>query len=103
MKSKPTETWHLDEETVGPIIRAAYLGEKKSYKKGDFLYHQGSIDNKFYFILKGRIQIFSGREDGSDFVLEVMGRWAICGEGAAFDGKPRFSSAVAAEDTEVVI
>ena len=32
-----------------------------------------------------------------------LGQWAICGEGAAFDGQPRFSSAVAQEDTEVIV
>ncbi len=98
-----TETWRLNEVAVGPIIRAAHLGRKKTFKKGEFLYRQGTVDTEFFFILRGRIQIFTGREDGTEFVLEVMGQWAICGEGAAFDGQPRFSSAVAQEDTEVIV
>lgn len=98
-----TETWRLNEVAVGPIIRAAHLGRKKTFRKGEFLYRQGTVDTEFFFILRGRIQIFTGREDGTEFVLEVMGQWAICGEGAAFDGQPRFSSAVAQEDTEVIV
>lgn len=41
-------------------------------------------------------------KDGHEFILEYMGRGAITGEGAAFDGQPRFSAAVAMEPTEVV-
>jgi len=84
------------------LIRAAHLGKRRTYQKGESLYHQGEIDSRFYFILKGRVQISAFRQDGSEFVLEVMGQWAICGEGAAFDGRPRFSSAVALENTEVI-
>ena len=102
-KARSTETWRLNEVAVGPIIRAAHLGIKKTFRKGDYLYRQGTLDTNFFFILRGRIQIFTGREDGTEFVLEVMGQWAICGEGAAFDGQPRFSSAVAQEETEVIV
>lgn len=101
-KSRNTETWRLDDAVAGPLIRAAHLGTRRQFKKGESLYHQGEVDSRFYFVLKGRVQISSCREDGSEFVLEVMGQWAVCGEGAAFDGSPRFSSAIALEDTEVV-
>lgn len=101
-KSRSTETWRLDDSVVGPLIRAAHLGVRGSYRKGEFLYHQGQPDTHFYFMLNGRVRISVFQEDGSEFVLEVMGQWAVCGEGAAFDGSPRFSSAVALENTEVL-
>lgn len=101
--TRSAETWYLEESVAGPVIRAAHLGQKRSFKKGEYLYLQGDVDSKFFFILRGRVQIFSGREDGTEFVLEMMGQWAICGEGAAFDGQPRFSSAIAQENTDVII
>lgn len=101
--ARSTETWRLNDAVAGPIIRAAHLGQKRTFKKEEYLYRQGEVDTRFFFILRGRVQIFTGREDGSEFVLEVMGQWAICGEGAAFDGQPRFSSAVALETTEVIV
>lgn len=101
-RSRSTETWHLDDAVVGPLIRAAHLGKRRSYRKGEYLYRQGEVDTRFHFVLRGRIQISASREDGSEFVLEVMGQWAICGEGSAFDGSPRFSSAVALDDAEVI-
>lgn len=102
-KSRSTETWRLNDATAGPLIRAAHLGKRRTYLPSEFLYHQDEIDTQFYFILKGRIKISALREDGSEFVLEVMGQWAVCGEGAAFDGSPRFSSAIALETADVVI
>ncbi len=102
-KSRSTETWHLAAADAGPLIRAVPLGKKLAWAKGEFLYRQGDVDTRFHFVLRGHVQIFASREDGSEFVLEVMGRWAICGEGAAFDGKPRFTSAVALDAVETVV
>jgi len=97
------ETWRLDEAAVGPIIRAAHLGKRRQFRGGEQLYRQGETSTLFYFILRGYVQISACREDGAEFVLEVMGHWAVCGEGAAFDGRPRFSSAYALKDTEAIV
>src|SRR5690554_224220 len=94
-KLRSTETWYLDEALAGPWIRAANLGTRRTYRKGEFLYRQGEVDSLFYFVLRGRVQVSLFREDGAEFVLEVMGRWALCGEGSAFDHLPRFSSGLA--------
>jgi CRP/FNR family transcriptional regulator, cyclic AMP receptor protein len=98
-----TETWHLDESVAGPVIRATHLGRRRKYKTGEYLYRQGETSSLFYFVLRGHVQISASREDGAEFVLEVMGRWAVCGEGAAFDGRARFSSAKALEESEAVV
>lgn len=102
-RSRSTETWRLNDAAAGPLIRAVHLGKRRTYQPGEFLYHQDEIDSLFYFILKGHVKISALREDGSEFVLEVMGQWAVCGEGAAFDGSPRFTSAIALETTDVAI
>jgi CRP-like cAMP-binding protein len=101
-RARSAETWRLDDAVAGPLIRAAHLGQRRVYQAGEYLYRQGALDSRFHFLLRGRVQIASAREDGSEFVLEVMGRWSVCGEGSAFDGKPRFSSAVALEETEAI-
>lgn len=98
-----TETWHLTEAIAGPLIRMAKFGRRRSFRKGEFLYHQGEVDSSFYFILKGRVKVSILREDGAEFVLEVMGRWAICREAAAFDGRPSLASGVALEPVEVIV
>lgn len=101
--TRNTETWYLEEGIAGPLIRLARLGQRRTYKKGEFLYHQEDVSSLFYFILSGRVQVSIFREDGGEFVLEVMGRWALCGEADAFELAPRFSAAVAVEETEVMV
>lgn len=101
-RSRAAETWRLEDDIVGPLLQSAHLGKKRTFRKGEVLYSQGTVDSKFYFILDGRVQISALREDGTEFILEVMGHWAVCGEGAAFDRKPRFTSAVAIEETQTV-
>lgn len=102
-KSRCVETWHLDDEAIDPLLQAMYLGKRRIYKKGDYLYRQGEMDLNFYLILRGHVLVSSTREDGSEFTLEMMGRRAVCGEAAAFDGKPCFTSAFALDDAEVVV
>ena len=48
------------------------------------------------------VQISIHRVDGTEVVLEIMGPYTSCGEGSAFDGLPRFSNAVAVEETEAI-
>jgi len=41
-------------------------------------------------------------EGGQEVLLEVMGPDTVCGEGAALDGMPRFSTAQAMTDVETI-
>lgn len=101
-ENQDTITWHLKESIAGPLIRLSHLGERKSFKKGTYLYQQEEISSVFYFILSGRVQVSILDDDGNEFILEVMGEWALCGEADAFKGYPRFSNALALDDVEVV-
>lgn len=102
-KAPCPETWQLDDESVQPLLRAKHLGKRRVYRKGEYLYRQGEPDSKFYLILHGHVLVSATREDGSEFTLEMMGRQALCGEAAAFDGLPCFTSAQALEDAQVVV
>jgi CRP/FNR family cyclic AMP-dependent transcriptional regulator len=74
----------------------------RRFSEGEQLYRQDEINSHFYFIKSGLVQVSIFRRDGTEVVLENMGPNALCGEGAAFDGLPRFSSAVAVEPTEAL-
>jgi CRP/FNR family transcriptional regulator, cyclic AMP receptor protein len=97
-----TETWHMDDATAGVWIRAAHLGRKIKVKKGSMIYRQGELGFTFYFLLSGRVQVSIFQSDGSEFILEVMGPWAMFGETPAMDGFPRIATAIAAESTELI-
>jgi len=102
MSKKTLGTWRIDRELVEMLTGHASYGRRRKFKKNTVLYEQGEISRHFYFVLKGLVQISIFRVDGAEVVLELMGPDTICGEGAAFDGLPRFSSAVAVEDTETI-
>ncbi|MGX7000477.1 Crp/Fnr family transcriptional regulator [Caballeronia sp. KNU42] len=97
-----TETWHMDDATAGVWIRAAHLGRKIKVKKGSMIYRQGELGFTFYFLLSGRVQVSIFQSDGSEFILEVMGPWAMFGETPAMDGFPRIATAIAVESTELI-
>jgi CRP/FNR family transcriptional regulator, cyclic AMP receptor protein len=102
MSKKTRGTWRIDPQLVDLLTKHALYGRRRKFKKDAALYEQDDISTLFYFILKGLVQISIFRSDGSELVLELMGPDTICGEGPAFDGLPRFSSAAAVEDTEAI-
>ncbi len=99
-KRPSAETWRLSEGSMGPW-RDFEGGRELRLSAGQALYHQGEVSTYFYWIISGKVEVSMVREDGSYFMVEIMGPGALCGEGAAFDGVPRFSSAIAIRDTVV--
>ena len=102
MSKKTPGTWRINRQLVELLTRHAAYGRRRKFKKNAALYEQGEISTHFYFITKGLVQISIFRIDGSELVLELMGPDTVCGEGSAFDGLPRFSSAAAVDDTEAI-
>ena len=80
----------------------ASAGQPRRFRKNEALYEQGTKSTKFYFVVSGLVQVSIVRIDGVEVVLEYMGPDTICGEGAALDGLPRFSRAVAVEETYAI-
>ncbi len=101
-RSGCVETWSLEDEAIGPLLQAMHLGARRVYRKGEHLYRQGEEDRCFHLILRGHVLISSTREDGTEFTMEMMGRRAICGEAAAFDGSCCFTSAYALDEVEAI-
>jgi CRP-like cAMP-binding protein len=95
-------TWRIDAALVRRIVAQANCGRPRKFRKDEVLYEQGTISTKFYLVLRGLVQVSIVRIDGVEVVLEYMGPETICGEGAAFDGLPKFSRAIAVEETETI-
>ncbi len=95
-------TWRIDSKLIRQIMDQASCGRPRKFRKNQVLYEQGTISSKFYLILSGLVQVSIVRVDGVEVVLEYMGPETICGEGAAFDGLPKFSGAVAVQETDTI-
>lgn len=96
------ETWRLPDDLAGPWLRATHLGRRVRCRKGAVVYAQGEVSTRFWFVLSGHLKVSMIRGNGDEIILEFMGRGALCGEGAAFDGIPRFSTATAWRDAELI-
>ncbi len=74
----------------------------KTFKAGTHLFHEDDRSRELYIIQSGRVRVF--RNIGQrDVDLAVLCKGAVLGEMALIDGKPRSASAVACEDSTVVI
>ena len=102
MSERRQETWGLSPEDVELWLRHGYLGERLRIRKGNLLYGQGEVSPHFFLILSGEVRISCFEEDGQEITIEVMGANALCGDAPAFDGLPRFTTAVALRDAEVL-
>ncbi|MCD8335313.1 MAG: Crp/Fnr family transcriptional regulator [Clostridiales bacterium] len=72
------------------------------YRAGQLIYLQDTPADSFYYLRSGRVRTFISSEDGSEKVLTVYQAGNLFGEASFFDRLPRVSSAVAAEDCQVV-
>ncbi len=79
------------------------LPYKKTFAKGELIYHQGDIADSFYYINKGKATVFMISPDGMEKTINTAGKGELIGEGAFFDHKPRVSSAKAVTVLELVI
>lgn len=75
---------------------------RKKVAKGKTIYSQGEICSQAYVVVSGRVGITMLSASGHELMIDIVGRGALCGEGAAFDGLPRFSSANALEACELL-
>jgi CRP-like cAMP-binding protein len=102
MSKETRATLQFDRDLLEQLNEHSSLGKRRRFKKNVPLYEQGEISSRFYLIVSGLIQASIFRRDGSEVLLDMMGPGTICGEGAAFDGLPRFATAVAVENSDTI-
>ncbi len=102
MNERRHETWGLSPDDVALWHRHDYLADRLRIRKGNLLYGQGEVSPHFFLIVSGEVRVSCFEENGQEITIEVMGPNALCGDAPAFDGLPRFSTAVALRDSEVL-
>jgi CRP-like cAMP-binding protein len=82
---------HAWEAAAGP-------GRAWRPRAGTLVFAQGASDARFYLIRSGFVRASIEKADGQPLLLEIFGPGTLLGEGAAFDGRPRYVTATAATD-----
>lgn len=75
---------------------------KKRFVKGELILEEGTHGSEAYIINTGKIQVFRSKK-GKRINLALLGVDQVFGEMSMIDDRPRSASAVAVEDTEVMV
>ena len=78
------------------------LLEKVSYKRGEIIFEQGQEPSHIYIIQTGKIKLFVSK-DGTPFELIEFGQGHCFGEASVIGIQPHAATAVAVEDTELIV
>ncbi len=79
------------------------IGTSREYKAGELLFAQGDAANEFYYLKSGLTMTFSSNEEGRDHNILLTRPGKLFGATTFFEGVPRRASAIALEQSEVVI
>src|SRR5215207_3805069 len=71
--------------------------KRRSFRRGETLYHQGDPGHVLHVVLEGRVKVVLPSEAGEEAVLTVLGPGDVHGEMALLDGEPRSATVVALE------
>ena len=91
-------SWDACVDHTGPWIAKPTLGHLRSVPAGTLLYDQCSPHRYFYLIREGFVRCSMLHSSGRRLLLELMGPGTMFGEGAAFDGHPRYVHAETVSD-----
>ncbi|MGB3447709.1 MAG: Crp/Fnr family transcriptional regulator [Xanthobacteraceae bacterium] len=98
-----SETLRVPQAMLAYLLGLAPALVRRKFTKGRALYRQDEVSDQVFVVVSGRVGITMLRPDGQELLIDIVGAGALCGEGAAFDGLPRFSSANVLEDCEALV
>ncbi len=86
-------------------VQTAVLGAmaRRRVAAGEAVYTLGSTPEACYMIQRGRVRICNTTESGREVTLGELRSGDCIGEVGMIDGLPRFNSALAAEDSELLV
>jgi hypothetical protein len=82
---------------------SSFIGQSKlSFKEGEVVYHKDEMAQQMYVILSGRIRLYAGTEASGEWGEELT-KGDFFGEGGLLEPLPRGHTAVAQEQSDVVV
>lgn len=83
--------------------RLASVARLHAYHRGQTVFSEGDPPEHFCTVVTGRVKVFKMTPAGKDVILEIFGAGDPLGAVAAYDGLPFPASAVAIEDSQVLL
>src|SRR3970282_2081565 len=90
----------LADEDLESLISVA---TRRKFPKDAVIFFEHDLGDALFMILSGRVKVTILSDDGREIILSVLGEKDFFGEMSLLDNEPRSATAIAMEDTEVVI
>ena len=85
------------------IRELAQLVRRRTYHRGETIFHKGDPGSGLYILTGGQVKIVLPSDTGEEAMLAVLEPGEFFGELALFDGLPRSATVVACENAEVLV
>ncbi len=96
-----TDLW-LFEQLTGPERKQVHsMAQRRSYRKGEFLFMEGDPASAVFLISAGRVRLFKVSDEGKEIVLGFLTVHDLLGEEVLFADSQRTFSAQAMEPTRI--
>ncbi len=77
--------------------------QRRTYRRGEVVFHQGDRGESLHVICQGRLKIVLPGASGAEVVLTILGPGDLFGDLALLDGGPRSASVVTLEPVETAV
>lgn len=77
------------------------MSEILTYQKGDIIFEEGALQNWFYLIAWGHVDLYADYQ-GERRLLTTLGEESFFGEMGMIESNPRSATAVAADDVRLI-
>jgi CRP/FNR family transcriptional regulator, cyclic AMP receptor protein len=85
------------------VAELARLMQRRTYRRGEIIFHKGDPGTSLYCIARGQVKIVLPSETGEEAVIAVLETGDLFGELALFDGLPRSATMETLAETEVLL
>lgn len=90
----------LEEADLDSLLAVA---TRRKFPKDSVIFFERDPGDSLFMIMSGRVKVTILSDDGREIILSVLGEKDFFGEMSLLDNEPRSATAIAMEDTEVVI
>jgi CRP-like cAMP-binding protein len=90
----------MSPDQLSPVVGVL---DRRTYRKGEMILHQGDEGESLYVIVSGRVRIYTLSPEGHELSVSICDKGDFFGEMAVLNREPRSASAEAMEHTEVLV
>ncbi len=84
------------------LARLGGSARRRSYRRGEVIFHQGDPGDALHFIVDGRVKVVLDAETGEEAVIAILGPGESFGELALIDGEPRSATVETLEPVQTL-